>query len=69
MNEKLAQALDHIDGKYIAAAAKRKKKPYRLAVAIAAILALGFMGSMVQSNSIAGTMNTAFGSTMFLPVF
>ncbi len=29
--------------------------------AIAAILALGFMGAMVQSNSIAGTMNTAFG--------
>ncbi|MBR3942250.1 MAG: alanine:cation symporter family protein [Clostridia bacterium] len=29
--------------------------------AVAAILALGFMGSMVQSNSIAGTMNTAFG--------
>ena len=29
--------------------------------AIATILALGFMGSMVQSNSIAGTMNTAFG--------
>ena len=28
--------------------------------AIATILALGFMGSMVQSNSIAGTMNTAF---------
>jgi len=40
MNEKLAQALEHVDGKYIAAAAKRKKKPYRLAVAIAAILAL-----------------------------
>ena len=29
--------------------------------AIAAILALGFMGSMVQSNSIAESMNTAFG--------
>ena len=29
--------------------------------AIATVLALGFMGSMVQSNSIAGTMNTAFG--------
>jgi AGCS family alanine or glycine:cation symporter len=29
--------------------------------AIAAILALGFMGSMVQSNSIAETCNTAFG--------
>ena len=29
--------------------------------AIATILALGFMGAMVQSNSIAGTMNTAFG--------
>ncbi len=28
---------------------------------IAAILALGFMGSMVQSNSIAESMNTAFG--------
>ena len=29
--------------------------------AIAAILALGFMGSMVQSNSIGATCNTAFG--------
>ncbi|MBO7208198.1 MAG: sodium:alanine symporter family protein [Clostridia bacterium] len=29
--------------------------------AIAAVLALGFMGSMVQSNSIAETCNTAFG--------
>ncbi len=29
--------------------------------AVAAILALGFMGSMVQSNSIAETCNTAFG--------
>jgi AGCS family alanine or glycine:cation symporter len=29
--------------------------------AVAIILALGFMGSMVQSNSIASTMNTAFG--------
>ncbi len=29
--------------------------------AVAAILALGFMGSMVQSNSIAESMNTAFG--------
>ena len=29
--------------------------------AIAAILALGFMGSMVQSNSIGSTMETAFG--------
>lgn len=28
---------------------------------VAIILALGFMGSMVQSNSIASTMNTAFG--------
>ena len=30
--------------------------------AVAIILALGFMGSMVQSNSIASTMNTAFGA-------
>ena len=29
--------------------------------AVAAILALGFMGSMVQSNSIAESMSTAFG--------
>ncbi len=29
--------------------------------AVAAVLALGFMGAMVQSNSIASTMNTAFG--------
>ena len=29
--------------------------------AIAAIIALGFVGSMVQSNSIAGTCSTAFG--------
>ncbi|MCQ2419930.1 MAG: sodium:alanine symporter family protein [Clostridia bacterium] len=29
--------------------------------AIAAVLALGFMGSMVQSNSIGSTMETAFG--------
>ena len=29
--------------------------------AVAATLALGFMGSMVQSNSIGSTMNTAFG--------
>ena len=29
--------------------------------AVAIILALGFMGSMVQSNSIGSTMNTAFG--------
>ena len=29
--------------------------------AVAAVLALGFMGSMVQSNSIGSTMNTAFG--------
>jgi len=29
--------------------------------AVAAILALGFMGSMVQSNSIGESMNTAFG--------
>ena len=29
--------------------------------AVAIILALGFMGCMVQSNSIAETMNTAFG--------
>ena len=29
--------------------------------AVASILALGFMGSMVQSNSIGSTMNTAFG--------
>lgn len=29
--------------------------------AIAAILALGFMGAMVQTNSIGSTMNTAFG--------
>lgn len=29
--------------------------------AVAAVLALGFMGSMVQSNSIASSMNTAFG--------
>ena len=29
--------------------------------AVATILALGFMGSMVQSNSIGSTMNTAFG--------
>ena len=28
---------------------------------LAGILALGFMGSMVQANSIASTMNTAFG--------
>lgn len=34
--------------------------------AVAIILALGFMGSMVQSNSIASTMNTAFGIPTWL---
>ena len=34
--------------------------------AVAAVLALGFMGSMVQSNSIASTMNTAFGIPIWL---
>ena len=40
MNEKLAQALGYVDDTYIANAAKRKKRPYRMVVAIAAILAL-----------------------------
>lgn len=34
--------------------------------AVAIILALGFMGCMVQSNSIASTMNTAFGIPTWL---
>ena len=35
--------------------------------AIAAILALGFMGSMVQSNSIGSTIETAFGIPAWVP--
>ena len=34
--------------------------------AVAIILALGFMGCMVQSNSIASTMNSAFGIPLWL---
>ena len=34
--------------------------------AVATILALGFMGSMVQSNSIAESMNTAFGIPTYI---
>ena len=34
--------------------------------AVAAILALGFMGSMVQSNSIGSTIETAFGIPAFI---
>ena len=34
--------------------------------AVATILALGFMGAMVQSNSIAATSNTAFGIPTFI---
>lgn len=42
MNEKVAQALDHVDEKYVTAAAKRKKgkKKHLVLVAVAAVLAL-----------------------------
>ena len=47
---------------YITTAFKGKFGKFLAAFfAIAAILALGFMGSMVQSNSIGSTINTAFG--------
>ena len=40
MNEKVAQALSYIDGKYISEAARRKKRKHRFLVAVAAMLAL-----------------------------
>lgn len=40
MNEKVAQALSYIDGKYIFEAARRKKRKHRFLVAVAAMLAL-----------------------------
>lgn len=40
MNEKVAQAMDYVDEKYVTAAAKRKKKKSRFIIAAAAILAL-----------------------------
>ena len=47
---------------YITAAVKGKFGKFLAGFfAVAVILALGFMGCMVQSNSIGSTMNTAFG--------
>lgn len=43
MNEKVAQALDHIDDAYIAQAARRKKHHYVRNALIAAVLALAFL--------------------------
>lgn len=40
MNEKVAQALSYVDHKYVAEAAKRKKRRHRVLVAVAAVLAL-----------------------------
>ena len=40
MNEKVAEALSYIDGKFISEAARRKKKKHRFLVAVAAMLAL-----------------------------
>ena len=40
MNEKVAEALGHIDGKYISEAARRKKRKHRFLAAVAAVLAL-----------------------------
>ena len=46
MNEKLAQALGHIDGTYIAAAAKKRRKKKVFLSAVAAILALVVLTNM-----------------------
>ncbi|MBR6677747.1 MAG: hypothetical protein IKL23_03325, partial [Oscillospiraceae bacterium] len=43
MNEKVAQALDHIDDAYIAQAARRKKHHHIRKALIAAVLALAFL--------------------------
>lgn len=40
MNEKVAEALSYIDGKYISEAARRKKRKHRFLAAVAAMLAL-----------------------------
>ncbi len=40
MNEKVAEALNYVDGKYVAEAARRKKRKNRFLVTVAAILAL-----------------------------
>ena len=40
MNEKLAQALGHVEDRYIAEAARRKKRKKRILTALAAVLAL-----------------------------
>lgn len=40
MNEKVAEALGHIDGKYIFEAARRKKRKHHFLAAVAAVLAL-----------------------------
>lgn len=43
MNEKVAQALSHVDEKYVAQAARRKKRHYTLKAAVAAVLVLAFL--------------------------
>ena len=43
MNEKVAEALSHVEEKYIAQAARRKKRHYTLKAAIAAVLVLAFL--------------------------
>lgn len=40
MNEKVAEALSYVDGKYVTQAAKRKRRKHRVLVALAAMLAL-----------------------------
>ena len=40
MNEKVAEALSYVDGKYVTEAAKRRKRKHRLLVAVAAMLAV-----------------------------
>ncbi len=40
MNEKVAEALNYVDGKYVAEAARRKKRKHGLLIAVVAMLAL-----------------------------
>ena len=40
MNEKVAQALNHVDQRYISEAARRKKRKTRFLAAVAAVLAM-----------------------------
>lgn len=40
MNEKVAEALSYVEGKYVTEAAKRKKRRHRILIAVAAMLAM-----------------------------